>query len=199
MPLDDDMLRTLTGAFNKELEQLKELEAQRERDRKAKADNTEQLLRTMLEMQATAEKRADERRKFLIRFILGPSGLIAAISGAVLGYTQATRTDEDPPGLEDTKRVRATTTKVEQRVNQLDTRLKINDLKVERVVDVLLDQQVQLSDSIDHVIEKIERAHPQTRSIQEPPSLTEGREKARAIKVKQAPEYDPADPLGDLD
>lgn len=199
MPLDDDMLRTLTGAFNKELEQLKELEAQRERDRKAKADNTEQLLRTMLEMQAAAEKRAEERRKFLIRFILGPSGLVAAISGAVLGYTQATRTDEDPPGLEDTKRVRATTTKVEQRVNELDTRLKINDLKVERVVDVLLDQQVQLSDSIDHVIEKIERAHPQTRSIQEPASLTEGREKARAIKQKRTPEYDPADPLGDLD
>jgi len=198
MPIDQELVSTLTNSFNAELRQLKEIEEQRERERKAKAENTEALLKTMLEMQAAADQRAEARRKFLVRFVLGPSGLIAAISGGLLAYVQATR-PTDPSAIEQSAQVEAVGAKVDRRVNELDRHIKNNDKKIERVVEVLLDQQVQISESADFIVGKIETAHPRTRNMDVPASVKAGREKARAIKAKRVTtEYDPADPIGDL-
>lgn len=201
MPIDHELVTTLTSSFNRELQAIKELEEQRERARAAKAENTEQLLKTMLEMQATDTKKAEDRRKFLLRFVLGPSGLIAALTGAMVAYVQANQPPEPTPA-EQVEKVEQVGSKVETRVTELDQHLKRNDKKIERTVDILLDQQVQISDSTDYIVNKIDAAHPRAANkTEEPASFAAGRKKAKAIKRAREVEestYDPADPLGDL-
>lgn len=200
MAVDPELVQTLTASLHRELGAIKEIEEQREVGRRAKEKRTEELLERMLEEQAAADLRAEDRRKFLIRFVLGPSGLIAALSGAVLAYVQATR-PEQPTATEQVETVQKVGDKVEDRVEALDEHIKRNDRKIERTVEVLLDQQVQISESTDYIVGKIEAAHPKVRGDEDvPESVLEGRRKAAAIRAERAqkPTYNPAKPLEDL-
>lgn len=205
--LDKDLADSISSKITQELEQLKLLQsasAERIKDEvDRKERETHQLFEQLMLMQVKDQAERDDRRKFWTRFVLGPSGAIAVIVGSVVGYMRIQ--DPAPTVREQVEQVeqvqQAVTKTVEHRVGDVEASLAKNDEKIKRTVDILLQQQVQLTETTDYIIEKIEKAHPNTRTMEEPPAVTAGRDRADAIKrrSKTQTQYDPANPLAGLE
>ncbi len=214
--LDANLKKTaasLTQDFQRELEQLEKLQTAAE-DRRIQAEekNQKNLLSEILATHGAAEKQRKARRLFLVKFILGPTGMLSLIIGGVLGYFKVTappETNASDVKASVEKSEAAVTKTIEKKIEDIEhaTEHKIeiieqatslNNKKIERLVDIQLDQQVLWSEASDYIVDKIEKAHPKTKSVKEPESVTEGRIRAAAIKAKRKSDYDPTDPLADI-
>ena len=204
----------MTTYFKFELKRLEEAREEADRQRKMETDAADalakveadadaarhrSLLEQMLTQQVDEAKVREDRRKFMSRYILGPTGLLTAVGAALVGYLEMTAA----PKVESkdvSEKVEAAQESSKIQVEEIEAHLKANDLKINRTVDILLDQQVQQSDGHDDIVMRIGIAHPRTRKVDEPPSVTRGRAKASAIKAAREgkPSYDPSDPLAGL-
>lgn len=171
---------SLTKQFHSEMAKIDEMRARREEKRRGDIIHQQKILESLLAKQQENMKESENRRRFWIRFILGPSGVFAAILAAVIGYTESRQpTEKDQMDkMEDVKR------ELNAQILEVESHLRRNDIKIQRTVDILLNQQVQKIDSHDHLAKMIERAHPQSRRVPEPASLAIGREQAKRIKKR---------------
>jgi septal ring factor EnvC (AmiA/AmiB activator) len=89
---------------------------------------------------------------------------------------------------------------IQDQVRDVEAAERLNSRKIDRLVQIHLDLQVQHAASHDQIVEILRRVNPSARRVPEPPSVTEGREKADAIKRSRwaGPKYDPTDPLADI-
>jgi PAS domain-containing protein len=97
--------------------------------------------------------------------------------------------------------------KVDGAIGVLEVRADESDQKFNRLGGVLIETQVQVSDSIGYIVSKIEAVHPRTTvSVREPPTVEKMRTKVEAIKKKKQidklfefDEDSPSDPFAGLE
>lgn len=199
--------RTISQQLSQELESLKKLQEDAARKRADEIDRLQREHKSELEryllQQVAAEERKEEREKerrerfvrlavYVILALLGSGGL-----GVSYVSDYLTRNDPREVVKESTDEVRGV---LDERVEKLEERIEANDRKVERVVEVLLDQQVQLVEATDYLAEKLDAASPRARDVATPSVIQRARKTAAEIKAQpRAVTYNPADPLGDVE
>lgn len=203
---------SLTSKLNAELTQLKQLQVDNESKRKAEIESTiERKHNSLVEVLLTQreldkqerereKKEREETRRWYVTKVVLPLGfaLISALGGGA--YWNVTHTPDPAQVVEDSKA--AVKSAVDGRLTAVEDHLDRNDKKIQRTVEMLQDQQVQLSESVDYIGDKIEAVHPRAARVDVPPAVESGRKAAAAIKDArgaEGPTYDPADPLGDLE
>ena len=195
---------TITRSFTLELNQYRQLQekndAAREEERVKKHDRQQKLLEDMLNNAVTAEEKAEKRRVFVKRWVLGPGGVVSLVGAIVLAYVKMNGAPVTQP--EDVKEaVTKEATELGVQIHDVETRLDRNDRIHERMVGIQLDQQVQFIDGHDQLVELVLAPTAAARKkVRERQSVTDGRTKAKAIKNARdgKEQYDPADPLADL-
>lgn len=169
-----------------------------EKSRATQDENRDKLVQQLLE--ETAERRA--ARSFVMKKVVIPVAVLLGLGGgggAIWAYNQPE--DPEPPTPE--VQVQETKKAVASEVDDLEKKQALTDKKIQRIVDIQLDQQVQLTDTVDFLGDKIDKISPRAKTVSEDeyPSLGEGRKKAKAIREARENSdvgYDPADPLADL-
>lgn len=138
------------------------------------------LVEAMLEQQAHESEQKAKRWQFVMRYIAGPLVAFIVGGGSVAGYQIANRpASPRPEQLADQAADQAATKAslpVKERVVDLEN-------KVQRLGEVAVEQQVQISDGVHYIADKIDAAHPnKADKIKEPESVEAARIKADAIK-----------------
>jgi len=192
----DDLRHEITRDVNTTLEaKLSELRAyqeqmEAEKDKKRKEEEAarkkvqDDAVSQLLQLQV---KEAEERAKrqglwnkilaALAVILTGVAGTVGVV--ATRAPTPEQKEQEAAPVIE----------RVEQEGAQIEKRIKANEDKVERLKDLALEQQVQISDSSEYIVKKIDAAHPRTADdVERPKTMDAANTKADAIKKKRASE-----------
>lgn len=194
----EEQIDRLTSQFSAEISQLQKLQEAAEAARDKRNRETQDQLATIL-MADAAEK--TKRGKLWTQILTTVAGLIVTFATFVT-YKLATYSPAEQQVKDAVDKVEASSTAVidvRGRIDAVESRLDKGDQIHERIVDIQLRQQVQMTDTTDYLSDKIDKINPRARTVAEPPSVTAGRKIADDIKKKtHKPQYDPADPLADL-
>ena len=144
-------------------------------EEKEDGDMLEKKVDTLADLMIGQVEDQKKRRK-LITYVLG---LVFAGGGASFaGYKVVI---EGPPEVKPAD--------VKEAVKESSDRLDLRVEAVERDVGALrkaaIEQQVQLVDSLDYIVDKIDTAHPEAPPIKEPPTLEAARHKADRAKAER--------------
>jgi hypothetical protein len=169
-------------------------EAKRALVEKSKRQQDEQLS-AILQGQVDDLEERKKTRAWVAKYVLGPLALTTAGLGGVGGYIAKTT----PKPADVQSQVLKSEKDLEAQITNLEQKLQTHDRIHRRMVDIQLDQQVQLFDSVTYLSDKIDKISPKAEAVDLPPSLERGAEKAAAIKqARGTQDYDPANPLADL-
>lgn len=124
-----------------------------------------------------SETKAKKWKTWLTALILA----LSAVGGA-LAWT----VEKMEKSVEQTHEIKARKEQVDGALQDLKGRADTTDKKFMRVGGVLIETQVQVADSTDYIIDKIEAAWPQrTDDVDEPKTVQRARTKVKAIKDKK--------------
>lgn len=197
----DSAVRAVSNELRAELTQIRQLQAENLRARDD-TRTTEALIRELINEQVKSQQVRTKNREFIKKWVLGPLATLLAGAAGLLGYVQSNKPDPTvAEGVEQARETEAMENAVSTPMVELERKQALTDTKIDRIVEIQLDQQVQLSETTDYIVDKIDHISPRARSVQEPESVQEGRAKANAIKAAREGGkvgYDPANPLGDL-
>ena len=149
---------TLTKHLLGEVEALEKLREVREQARLAKveaakdaAEASDKKLAQLLELQVQQEQARDSRRRFWLRIVVAPGGVLAVLAGIAAAYLQATKPPQ-PPKVEavDVKRT------VEERVQGLEVRQDVQIQRVKRLGDLHYEQAELILDQGDKLERKLD-------------------------------------------
>lgn len=195
---------TLSSKFSTEMAELKAIQAEVEKRRAEEAQKKQeahdQLLQNILQGQADAIAEKAKMRDFVMKKILAPIAAIVAAIAAIYVGTGSKIPDVKTRDVKD--QVEASAKSLDSRMEKLEERIEDNDKIHERMVEIQLDQQVEMSESTEYLSKKIEAISSRAEAVEVAayPAVSAGQKKAEAIKKarSKAPKYDPADPLADL-
>lgn len=126
---------------------------------------------------SVAETKARTWRTWLAAFLLAASAVGGALAWVV---------DKMETNLQQTYEIKTRKAQVDGALEDLKGRADTTDKKFRRVGGVLIETQVQVADSTDYIIKKIEAAWPKkTDKVKVPPTVTRARDKVKAIKDKK--------------
>ena len=193
----NDIETHLTGAFQTELGELRKLQALHTQEaKKVVKEGQEETLQRLQALQLEEAELVAKRQGLWNKLLAALVSLLTAVAagGVYVGLRPQPVTEQEAkPVLEKVEAVnRETSAEIEARVSKAEA-------KIERLKDVALEQQVQLSESTDYIVRKIDAAHPRTAdAVQVPPSVKQAKDKADAIKREREqrseemfPETDP--------
>lgn len=147
-------------------------------------DEVKTLLEKMLEQQATEAQHKAQRWQFAMRYVVGPVVAFLVGGGAVGGYTLANQPKRPSPDELTTEAAESAASKT-----SLPIKLRVGDLesKVQRLGIAVVEQQVQLSEGIQYIADKIDAAHPsKADKIPVPETVKAASDKAAEIeRLKQ--------------
>lgn len=186
----DGLKTSLTQQFKLEISKLEELRAQREAERKAEEDRKEAArqakLDAMLELQVQEAQEKKKRREWWGKFVLGPTGVLSIIIGAIVAYLQATKPE---PTEEEKAKEAVKAGDVAEKVEEVDREIEERFEKLEKhdrtTARELVKQKVQISDGFEHVAKKIDAAHPRQADDVETPYTLKAL-KTRTDKIKKS-------------
>lgn len=194
---------TLSKQFSTEMTTLKKLQEDNDRQRKDEADKRKEqqdaLIAQILNSQVTELEDRKKSRAWVMKYILAPLAVVLA-GGGTVGYLQVSGAPTKVQPADVREDVKRESEALEKSISELEKRVSRGDRIHERMVKIQLDQQVELSESVQYLGAKIDRISSRATTIDAPASVLEGRRKADAIKASRGsvPEYDPADPLADI-
>ena len=120
------------------------------------------------------------RRSKIVSWVFGVLATGGVVSFA--GYEIAIKKPPPEPGV-GAAEVEAT---VKTEGKAIDTRVETVEKKVERLGDIAVDQQIQTSDGIKYIGEKIDAAHPRQKDkVAKPATLREAEVRAKSAKEKK--------------
>jgi hypothetical protein len=201
--------------FSTEIRELKELQAEMERrraeeraaeelskkqEREAIARKQDDAFSRLLDLQVQ-EAQAKAKRDAMMNKLLAALLAIATSGGGAGIYLASQK-----PTEEDRAREAAPVTDVvEQQSNEVEARVEDAEKKIERLGAIAVEQQVQLSDGVQYIGDKIDAAHPRQRDdVQQPDSVKAAKRKAEKIKQRKGAEAlfkdtsDPTDPFSGI-
>lgn len=146
-------------------------------------DDVKAMLSKMLEQQVLAEQQKAQRWQFFMRYVVGPLVAFIIGGGSVAGYTIAQRPETPSPDQLTQEAASSAAQKT-----SLPIKLRVSDLegRVENLAYSVVEQQIQLSEGIQYIADKIDAAHPsKADKIDVPPTVKAAAEKAEEIKRKQ--------------
>lgn len=124
-----------------------------------------------------AEKRARTWKTWLAAAVLAVSAVGGALAWAIDKIESSVRQAHESEQREE---------KVDGEIKTLENRADKTDKKFQRVGGVLIETQVQVSDSIGYIVSMIEAVHPgATAGVDEPEAVDLARKKVEAIKEKE--------------
>lgn len=152
----------------------------------------------LLALQIEAADAKVTRQKFINRLLIAVVTVFAGAGTSGAYYVAQPATAEEKK--EEAKPVLDV---IEKGDTSLETQIKLNTTRAERLRDLALEQQVQISDNGDYTRLLIRAAHPKLdeSSIVVPSSIPKARKKAKAIKRARKQLLDPkeADPFADIE
>lgn len=185
MDLKLDELRRLQAEYEKR--QRREVEEAEQRVTKAAAERKqvqEEKLDALFQLQVESAEARNKRQQLWNRLLATLVTVLTATAGGGI-YLGTRRPTEEEKAEEAAPVIR----EVERESKEVEKRVEKAEQKIERLKDVALEQQVQISDSTEYIVEKIDAAHPKTAdSVEKPESLKRAKTKADAIKRKRAAE-----------
>lgn len=191
-------LETISEQLRREISDLERMQDEAEKRRRIEFSSESQAQKDLLHQVIETIAKQEIRRQRFARWLTGVAGGLLATASTWFGVARYNRVPEPNP-VEKVEAVEENVKKaVDDRFTEVDSRLDRHDQVFKRLAEIQLDQQVQSSDSHDHLVLLLEKIDPSTKQVQEPQSVKDGRTRARTIKDSRSPEYDPANPLGDL-
>lgn len=200
---------SLASSLSMEVSRLGQLIEERNRRQAEEEARLENLARAqakhfeeMMLQRERAEQARDHRRRWYVKYIILP--ILGTIfgSGTVFGVKILSKTKE----LEESQDAKVEA-KVDEKVDELTgakvdeldrvkNRLAVQDAKLDRLAQILLENYVMQVERDDYIIKKLTKS----KTEQEPPSMEDGRTTARKIiKVRESwPDWDRARPFADL-
>jgi hypothetical protein len=185
--------------YGTEIRQLKELqaeiakrhaeqraadEAEKKSAREAIARKQDDAFSKLLSLQVQ-EAEAKAKRDAMMNKLLAAL-LAIATSGGGAGIYLASQKPTD----EDRKREAAPVVEsFAKEADEVERRVEKNAKKIERLGEIAVEQQVQLSDGVQYIGDKIDAAHPRQRGdVEEPDSVKAAKRKAEKIKKRKGAE-----------
>jgi hypothetical protein len=185
----------------------KDIEEQRRKEAELKAEEDERLARRIATAQAreieaqliaheVESKERAKRQKVWTGILTSVATLLTAVVGSVAYMmaspkTQAEKAEAAAPLIQ----------AIEEKTSEVEQRVSLTEAKVERLKDVVLDQQVQISDSTEYLGNLIKTTMPESADVPRPKSLDDAARKASAIKAarerERQPMFDP-DPFSGI-
>ena len=194
--LREDITRDVTQTMEMKVSELRELQesiAKRHRQEAAAADAKRQAadderkrgqeakLSELLQIQVETAEAGKARQVLFNRLLAALVTVMTAAAGG--GIYFGTRTPTAEEAMVDQAPV---LNRVSRESDQIERRVANNAAKIERLKDVAMEQQVQLSDSFEFVIQKLDTMSPRTAdAVSRPPTLDEAKMKADAIKAQR--------------
>jgi len=183
----DELQQTLhreLNAFREETQQREDsILAQHSEVAHRQRDTLERLIRLQSE---EAETRA-ERQQLWNKLLAALVAILTAAAGS--GVWLGSQRPTEAQIKEETRPV----------VKAVTERVDVAEVKIERLKDVALEQQVQIADSVEYIGAKIDAIAPRrSPKVDVPPSLKAAQKKAEAIK-RQKTLFEEADPFAGLD
>lgn len=183
----------ISSSVDLKLSELRKLQAETEARQKAEAAERkraqEEKLDALLQLQVDQAEQQKKRQELWNRLLAALVTLLTAAAGG--GIYLGTR---QPTPEEKTEQARPVIERVEQEGAAIEKRIRANEKKVERLKDVALEQQVQISDEGEYtrdLIKALARTPSQAKALEEvdvPDSIPKAKKKADAIKRKKAEE-----------
>ena len=186
-----ELHRKITHDVNTTMEtkisELRKLQAEADaRQRQEAAERKkaqEEKLDALLQLQVDQAEQQNNRQVLLNRLLAALVTIVTAAAGG--GVYLGTRQNQNPQDAADTVQVKEA---VEAQGEGIEKRIELNEKKVERLKDVALEQQVQLSDSTEYIIQKIDAAHPRSPDIASPEAESVEKAKKKAAAIKRSKE-----------
>lgn len=186
-----ELHRKITHDVNTTMEtkisELRKLQAEADaRQRQEAAERKkaqEEKLDALLQLQVDQAEQQKNRQVLLNRLLAALVTIVTAAAGG--GVYLGTRQNQNPQDAADTVQMKEA---VEAQGEGIEKRIELNEKKVERLKDVALEQQVQLSDSTEYIIQKIDAAHPRSPDIETPEAESVEKAKKKADAIKRAKE-----------
>jgi hypothetical protein len=198
--------------YGTEIRQLKELqaeiakrhaeqraadEAEKKSARDAIAKKQNDAFSQLLQLQVQ-EAQSKQKRDAMLNKLLAAL-LAVATSGGGAGIYLAS---QKPTEEERAREAAPVTEAVAKESNEVEARVEKNAKKIERLGEIAVEQQVQLSDGVQYIGSKIDAAHPRQRNdVEQPDSVKAAKRKADKIKQRKGAEElfkDEDDPFAGL-
>lgn len=206
------VVEVVSAKFSTEIRELKELqaelarrhaeqtaaaEAEKKQEREAAAKKHDDAFSQLLQLQVQ-EAQAKQKRDAMLNKLLAAL-LAVATSGGGAGIYLASQ----KPTEEERQREAAPVTEaVAKESNEVEARVQDAEKKIERLGEIAVEQQVQLSDGVQYIGDKIDAAHPRQRGdVEQPDSVKAAKRKADKIKQRKGAEElfkDEDDPFAGL-
>jgi len=161
-----------------------EADARQQREAAERKKAQEEKLDALLQLQVDQAEQQKQRQVLLNRLLATLVTVVTAAAGGGV-YLGVRRHDQNPQDAADTVKM---TKAVEEQGQGIEKRIELNEKKVERLKDVALEQQVQLSDSTEYIIQKIDAAHPRSPDIASPEAESVEKAKKKAAAIKRSKE-----------
>lgn len=209
--LEQSAVEQLTRQFRDEISHLRQLQdatdkrrAQEEAAKKAAqaaaAEKQEDLLQQLLTAQVAEAHERIKKQSTLNKILAAVLVVLTGSGGA--GVYFGTRVASVEQKAEDAAPV---VKSVADGSRQIEARVDQAEKKIERLGEFAVDQQVQLSDSVEYLSEKIDAVNPKSAGkVLMPATVRAARMKADAIKRRRgesavSPYTDPTDPFDGLE
>lgn len=212
VPEAGSIVDIVSERFSTEIRELREVQAALERrraheraqeerkkkiEREAIARKQDDAFSKLLQLQVQ-EAEAKSKRDALMNKLLAALLAIATSGGGAGIYLAAQK-----PTEEDRKREAAPVVEsVAKETAEVERRVAKAEKKIERLGEIAVEQQVQLSDGVQYIGAKIDAAHPRQRNeVDQPDSVKAAKRKADKIKQRKGAEElfrDEEDPFSGL-
>ncbi len=211
--LDQSTVETLSKKFSTELHALKELQAaveqrraeERAREEVEKAEThakaarkQEALIGDLLTAQVE-EAQLRAKKQGTLNKILAALLTLMTTGGGTGVYLAMQKPTED----QKRESAKPVTESIDASRVEVEARIESNAKKIGRLGEIAIEQQVQLSDGVEFIGDKIDAAHPKTKNkVDRPDSVDAAKKRATKIKKSKGAEAlfkeDPTDPFAGL-
>jgi hypothetical protein len=195
-PSHSAIVEVVSQKFSTEIRELKDLqanlerrraeermeqEAEKKRERESIAKKQDDAFGRLLDLQVQ-EAQAKAKRDAMMNKLLAAL-LAIATSGGFGGFYLATQKPTDEEREREAAPVVET---VAKKSNEVEARVEKAEKKIERLGEIAVEQQVQLSDGVQYIGDKIDAAHPRQRDeVAEPDSVKAAKRKADKFKQRK--------------
>ncbi len=171
----------------------------RVREQTDKTSVQNQALQHLLQVQSQESVERIKRQKLWNRILAIGISVITVGGGVMISYFQAASKSENEKQSQDIVQ------SVQSEMSEVESRVDLTEKKIERLGEIAIEQQVQLTDSIEYIGDKIDAAHPrQADAVKPPPSVQRAKKKSESIKMRRGVEKlfnhedDPTNPFAGL-
>lgn len=197
----DDLDKRVTSMQDNLVSHLREFHEHQKRESASRQAEQETLVNNLLQQQVEEAEQKAERGRMVNKILTAVVALVGTAGGTGFYFTAQSSKEA---AVEAAAAERASHAEPAA-LRSLDKRVNLTERKIERLGEIAVEQQVQLSDSIEYIGKKIDAAHPSQRDkVKEPESVKAAKTRASKIKMRKGANalftdtQDPTDPFSDL-